>query len=129
MSAINMERFDHYVVKILAKLYQEFPVDCVLEMSALAESPLEETVCWDTYRWLRDEGYIRQFDAFLGGTAIVVLSYKGLECLNAVPDSLQEDTSFGDQLVAAVNEGAYDAACGLVPKILEFGFRLMTSGG
>ena len=139
----NIELFNEYVARILAQLYESFPVKEHLDVYKLtglsAEDPdprevmhapdgsklKEAQVAASTIDWLVETGYIRADTRcypweYLG----CVLTAKGLKVLRAVPDSVKTKETFGDHLVRLTKEGASEK----VKDIIKMLFTLGVSG-
>ncbi|MNR50332.1 hypothetical protein D3C85_1698370 [compost metagenome] len=57
-----------------------------------------------------------------------VLTAKGLEVLNAVPDSLAQRTSIGEQLAEASKSGGKELLRSITTEALGIGVRLVMKG-
>ncbi|KVG23087.1 hypothetical protein WL77_05445 [Burkholderia ubonensis] len=120
----NIEKFDLLVAKLLANLYERFPIEAAITANAYGIDA-ENIFCGDTIdtaisaeldffcgtvRWLNRAGYIdysSEHDS--GAFANVVLTAKALEILKATPESLSASQSIGDYLVDSVRGGTTDA--------------------
>lgn len=131
----DIERFDHYVARILGALYEEFPVKTDLDVRRLtghARMNEDGAICapdgresrnariaYATIEWLVDAGYVRaQEPRFPIGFRQCVLTAEGLRALGAVPDSLPGGETVGDRIAGFVREGAADLARNLVRAAL-----------
>ena len=112
----NIELFDLYVGKILATLYESFPVRTHLDICEGAgadidedtlQVPLQCQIYKDTVIWLKDSGYIIYANEHTYSFTGVVLTAKSLELLKRVPKSLK--SSYGEKLVALLKDGSEDA--------------------
>lgn len=118
----NIEKFNEIVAKTFALLYEAFPVPRPLSFGedfqipnyqAFHDSPeshpdvLNEVTFLEwSIIWLKDTGYISyKGDAQLVGFSGVVLTAKGFEVLNAVPEALTKKPA-GLFLKEAVKDGA-----------------------
>lgn len=117
----NIEKFNEIAAKTFAILYEEFPVPRPLHFGedfqvsnyqAFADSPESHRDVRNEVRflewsiiWLKDAGYISYKDnsPFVGFSG-VVLTAKGFEVLNAVPESLTKKPA-GLFLKEAVKDG------------------------
>ena len=136
----NIELFNQYVARILAQLYESFPVKQHLDVYKLtglsAEDPdprevihapdgsklKEAQVAASTIDWLVETGYIRADDRgypceYLG----CVLTAKGLKLLQAVPDSVNTTETAGAELVRLLKGGSIDVAINFAKEILMRG--------
>ena len=139
MAVSNIEKFDDLAGRILAELYESFPVatvistedfmdsgrhwDDVLEMEVLDDGG---TFFISTATWLINAGYI-------SGSAFqnlfiekAVLTAKGLEVLKALPESLNSGPSIGEQLSDAAKAGSTEVMRGLLSQALSIGARLVS---
>jgi len=121
----NIELFDEYTARILAMLYEAFPIRIALDavemsgaeiddfgvpLGALGKRSKSFEVCFATTQWLIDAGYIdHQGDNgyCFGGC---VLTARGLEVLKSVPDSIQRKESIGEKIVCLIRSGSVDVA-------------------
>nr|VFJ42975.1 MAG: hypothetical protein BECKFM1743A_GA0114220_1000332 [Candidatus Kentron sp. FM]VFJ43705.1 MAG: hypothetical protein BECKFM1743C_GA0114222_1000332 [Candidatus Kentron sp. FM]VFK05692.1 MAG: hypothetical protein BECKFM1743B_GA0114221_1000332 [Candidatus Kentron sp. FM] len=112
----NISRFNECTGKILAKLYEEFPIKTDLEYKEwlkedenLNDKNTQE-FCRATIEWLEESGYIIVYGKYYYDMANkVILTQKGLEALRAIPESLEEGQkrrNIGEALVAAMKEKA-----------------------
>ena len=136
----NIELFDHYAARILAELYEAFPVKRPLDARKLCgHSDVDEwgtildergerskafEVARGTIEWLSETGYLRGGDLGRYGLNGAVLTAMGLDVLKAKPESLRGADSMGDRLVRLVREGAFDLARDLVKSALASGAAL-----
>ena len=131
----NIDLFNEYVAIILGRLYEKFPVrqdltaweisgqrnpseyGRVLPTDKADSNKME--VAFFTVDWLVENGYVRARDGAILRFNGCVLSEKGLELLNATPDSLQQPTeTLGESLVRLLKEGSMDAAKSVVTQQL-----------
>lgn len=117
----NIDQFNLYVGRILSKLYQNVPVPIALDCLELAtgksivetyDPPLDRGKLLETsknedakfvshtIRWLIKSGYILNARHTDHEMIFVdcVLSVRALEALNAIPDSMRENKTIGQQL-------------------------------
>ncbi|RRV28600.1 hypothetical protein EGJ23_04255 [Pseudomonas sp. o96-267] len=140
MTASNIELFDVLTGRILAKLYQHFPVDVPLEAwdyrDLFSGPPMEDgwldaddsAFFQSTVLWLGSAGYLEHGSATNNGDVYgCVLTAKGLEVLKALPASLQAGPTLGDQLVDASKGGAKEVLRGVASEALSLGARMLTS--
>ncbi|MCA8285785.1 hypothetical protein [Burkholderia vietnamiensis] len=121
----NIEKFDLLVAKLLANLYERFPVATGVAADAYGvnasdyfrfDDSVDPDIAYEldffcnTLRWLRRADYIHYADEINGGTFNgVVLTAKALEILKATPQSLRQSKPLGDYLVDSARSGATDA--------------------
>jgi hypothetical protein len=139
MAVSNIEKFDDIAGRILAELYERFPVATVLS----TEDFMDSGTHWDdtlgmevldddgtffisTATWLINAGYLSgsPFQKLFIENA--VLTAKGLEVLKAIPDSLKGGASIGERLADAAKEGGKETMRGLVTEALGLGARLIS---
>ena len=139
----NIERFNVIVGTTLGLLYEAFPVPKDLDLSndykcesvskairrvALSRQEHDEALfIYATVRWLQQAGYItfaeeRKFPlGFRGG----ILTAKGLEALQAIPDSINPDRKSAGQLLAEfIKTGIGDCFREAVKTVLGAGVRM-----
>lgn len=137
MNTSNIERFDEITGKVLAALYQAFPVPTNLK----AADFVEPAYCFDEIlgadmpapeaeffiacvHWLAEAGYLRLKGDNYGIILEAVLTAKGLETLKAVPKSLEDSQSIGERLVEATRSGVMDQVRDLSNSALKRGIAL-----
>lgn len=137
MTSSNIERFDEITGKVLGTLYESFPVPVTLHAEKFVEPatyyheksgmdlPSQEAEFFVAcVRWLADADYLR----INGGDYLVVyeavLTAKGLETLKAVPRSLDDSASIGEQLIEAAKSGVAGQVRELSNNALKRGFAL-----
>ena len=120
----NIEKFSLYTATIFALLYEKFPVPFDLHIHHLEKdwhvegsqaAPIQANdsgeIAVYTAAWLRDSGFISYMgpknSAFFNQC---VLSAKGLEIMNAVPDVLTSNQTLGSFLGDIVKTGARESA-------------------
>ncbi len=121
----NIEKFDLLVAKLLAELYEQFPVAKGIAASVygidvenifLADGKVDEKILREldffccTVRWLKQAGYIdytTEYDS--GSFSGAVLTAKALEILKITPESLRSPQPLGDYLIANVRSGTTEA--------------------
>lgn len=132
----NIELFDDFAARILARLYEHFPQPTGLiftmfgcedaEPELSGALPYEADVCVETMYRLMDFGFIagnrEQF-----GVSQAVLTLKGLEILNAVPSAIAEEGRLGDRLSHAVNQGAEETYRSVIRTVMTKGVELLTA--
>lgn len=79
-----------------------------------------------TCEWLIQAGYLIGDVRPYTHVHDVVLTAKGLEVLNAIPDSLKAGASIGERLADAAKEGGKETMRGLVTEALGLGARLIS---
>lgn len=139
MTVSNIDLFNDFTGKILGDLYLQFPIPTYLEAKSYVEAvtewhekaqmdmPTKQTEIFiATTQWLVSAGY-------LSGTVYpytyvqdAVLTAKGLEVLNAIPESLTGGPSIGESLANAAKEGGKETMRGLVSEALGIGARLIS---
>jgi len=133
----NIEYFDLYTAKILAKLYEVFPKRICLECEDITEKHddldsmtyrPENEICEDTVRWLKDSGYIIYTDESLGCFDGCVLSSKGLEILKQQPKSLKSQEGYGEKLLSISKKGTKQVISQTVNALLRQGVELAIKG-
>lgn len=136
MAASNIQRFDEITGKVLAALFEAFPVPTYLLAARFVEQPTricahmgevpseEAEFFIACVEWLAEAGYIKLRGTNHGCASDVVLTAKGLETLKAVPKSLHDNTSIGEQLIEATKDGVLDQVRDLTNSFLKRGFAL-----
>ena len=130
----NIELFNEYVARILAQLYESFPVKVSLHadqfssFSDRSQQQMEELVAYSTIEWLVDNGYVHADERIPRSSCYgCTLTDKGLKVLQATPDSVQipdgvqTKETFGEKLVHLINKGAVEVAKDIVKEILMRG--------
>jgi hypothetical protein len=147
--ASNIERFNQYAGYFLATLYEAFPQPCTLDtVKAVTGVGLPDPVssddlqkattepeirfCCDALKWLHATGYFTGVERMhFVQVASAVLTPKGFEALNAIPDSLQNKAALGERLkdlVADSSKQATNAAIGeVVGKVIGVATRHLFS--
>ncbi|PMZ92711.1 MULTISPECIES: hypothetical protein [unclassified Pseudomonas] len=139
MAVSNIDVFNEFTGKILGDLYLQFPKPKCLMADAYVESPMkwnehaqmevpsEETEFFmATAQWLANAGYLSG-NVWPGShVSDAVLTAKGLEVLNAIPESLSGGPSIGERLADAAKEGGKETMRGLVSEALGLGARLIS---
>ncbi|KWB69247.1 hypothetical protein [Burkholderia ubonensis] len=121
----NIEKFDLLVAKLLADLYEQFPIEAGITADAYGidvenlfrfdgtidgEITTELDFFCGTIRWLNRAGYIDYMGEHGSGAFTnVVLTAKALEILKGTPESLRAPQALGDYLVDNVRGGATEA--------------------
>lgn len=139
----NMELFDEYAAKILAELYETFPVKKTLHAGEFCGhkdindfgQPVDENgnpskafdIAFSTIEWLIETGYIRSDDRWQYGARHAVLTPMGLAVLKASPESLAVKETTGDKLVRLLRAGSADAAKDIVRSAIAGGVSLISS--
>jgi len=139
----NMELFDEYAAKILAGLYETFPVKKPLNAGDLCGhtdvndfgTPIDAhgnpskafDVAKATIEWLIETGYIRSDGMWQYGAKESVLTPMGLAVLKAAPESLSMKETTGDKLVRLLRAGSADAAKDIVRSAIAGGVSLIAS--
>ncbi|KJF93659.1 hypothetical protein CTN03_07380 [Photobacterium angustum] len=88
-------------------------------------SEKEYEIAEEAMNWLMEAGYIwsRKPDNRISMEG-VTLSPKGLEILNAVPETLQEKKTLGDLISGGVKTIGKDVATTSVKTVLTYGLKL-----
>lgn len=134
--AKNIELFNQYAAHFLAQLYNSFPEPCLLDtVEAVKGQKLPEPIsnkslqtattdpeirfCCYALKWLYTTGY------FTGNERLhcvqidsAVLTPKGFEALNAIPDALQAKGPLGDRLSALAAEGSKEATSAVLSEVV-----------
>lgn len=126
----NIERFNELTARILADLYQAFPVPRTLgadcygpEPSANCQGKEDEDSEFfaATVHWLTDSGYLRigKNDHLVFWDT--VLTPKGLEALCVTPRSLQGEAPLGERLSEALKSGSKSLLAETIKAVLAAG--------
>ena len=120
----NIERFNKVAAALFKVLYEKFPTPIVrFDVESLREPaglpPPEPNAHFSdlgsTVKWLADEGFIRYGSAnFDRHFTMVVLSQKGLEAMNRVPDTLEPKVTVGERLKELGREASVQTVGALV---------------
>ena len=137
MALSNIEKFDETAGKVLAQLYEAFPMpkpllvktfvsqlfksDCDFEQDLTDEAEFVLA----TLIWLHGAGFIKGDVCPPDGLSDAVLTLQGLEALKSVPDSLQ--APLGERLMEAAKSDTRDVLRSLVGQVLGVGVQLITS--
>ena len=139
MAVSNIDLFNDLTGKMLGDLYLHFP----LPKPLLAEEYVEAATKWvekyqvdmpsdeaeffiATAQWLVNAGYLTGKIRPYTHVEDAVLTAKGLEILNAIPESLIGGPSIGERLADAAKEGGKETMRGLVSEALGLGARLIS---
>ncbi|WP_169753627.1 hypothetical protein [Campylobacter mucosalis] len=124
----NIELFDYYSGVIFARLIDEFPLPFNDKMGNLlrddinledeAELIRHQNIIYNTFIWLRDNGFLRLEQCTRGNIVGVVLTAKGLETLKQTPKSI-DGKSLGDNLKEAIKIGKDELIKQAVNKIFS----------
>ena len=118
MGLKNIELFDLYTGKILAKLYENFPLKIEVDVCDMLKLeidqqnmtvPKECEIFNDTMEWLKESGFIYYEEKGMYSFHRVVLSAVGLETLKATPSSIKERDGIGEKIRDAVIRGKNEA--------------------
>ena len=121
----NIEKFDLYAGKILATLYEEFPVRKNLRyLSDFGE--VDAKIFASTLEWLIDSDFIECKNQTLDDYLIIGarLTLKGLELLKQKPKTLQK--SFGESLKEYAKKGIDAGITTTVNDILSSSFAFVS---
>ena len=129
----NMELFNEYTAKILAQLYESFPLVSMVDAGRLSgckpddygEIAEKGRICAATIEWLRDAGYIG-CEPRMEWIYPARLTVKGLETLKVCPAALDTRQNAGEALTDAVKKGSLEVAVRLAAAALTEGFRVLT---
>ncbi|WP_169780156.1 hypothetical protein [Campylobacter curvus] len=131
----NIELFDYYAGVIFAELIDEFPLPKDLKAVNLTKNDISAdevnkhtAIVFFTGIWLRDNGFIRLDGAYSSQKVLsgAVLSYKGLEILKQVPQSI-DGKSLGDNLKEAVAVGKDELIKSAVNKIFAYSISALAN--
>lgn len=123
----NIEKFDLYVGKILALLYEEFPVrKNIRYLSDFGD--VDVRVFASTIEWLIDSEFIECRHYTIDDDLIVGarLTLKGLELLKQKPKSLQSGKSFGESLKEYAKKGIDAGISTTANEILSSSFAFVS---
>lgn len=133
----NIEKFSLYTATIFALLYERFPVPFDLRVHHLEKDWYQEgpqdiqaqandsgEIAVYTAAWLRDSGFI----SYIGPKNSIffnqcVLTAKGLEVMNAIPDVLTSGKSIGSFLGDVVKTGTRESAIEVIKLALAKGVQ------
>ena len=140
----NIDRFNEIAGCVLAHLYQSFPIPAKLKPSSIGLKDLgpddyatislatvitapddsEAMFFRHTVKWLISNGFLTampyiQSDSF--GDA--VLTPKGLEVLNSIPESLSAKQPIGERLTEATKTGAKEILRSVASEAISIGVR------
>lgn len=141
-SVSNIDQFNTVTAEVFVTLYQSFPVEIDLDVQNFTHENISDyyqtsdlggglflknhaKLIHSAIRWLIDEGYIRTDRESKSSFRLCILTSKGLEVLNLMPDSL--DSSIGEKLVSAVKEESKTAVRSLIQKALSYGVTIAAS--
>lgn len=134
MAMKNIEMFDIYTAKVLAKLYKNFPLKIdidVCDMLGLIidqenmQVPKECDILNDTIAWLQESGFIYFEGSHVYGFSRVVLSAKGLEVLKSTPSSITPRDGIGESLKDVLTQGKKESIRQVVGTILSQAVRII----
>jgi hypothetical protein len=119
----NMDDFEKGVALILAKLYQTFPQGVVIYTDQLESGASDETLknYSGTIQFLTKEGFISCGSMAGSGRAYqnVVLTTKGLQILNAVPDAIKDKKPIGEKIIESLKSGSKETLKIIVNQIIS----------
>ncbi|MFA7597221.1 MAG: hypothetical protein WCY92_12790 [Novosphingobium sp.] len=137
----NIELFNEYAAAIFATLYERFPVKQSLDAREICGHHTVDDfggvvddsgrpsrafdIALSTVEWLGDNGFIALGDRHNFGFRDVVLTAKGLETLNARPDSLGGKESFGERILRLLREGSIEVAKETGKAAIAYGTKAM----
>lgn len=122
----NIDLFDEYAAAVFAALYERFPVKQSLDARQICGHMVVDDfgvvvddagrpskafdIALSTIEWLGDNGFVSFEKRQNFGFGNVVLTAKGLETLNAKPESLGGKESFGERILRLMREGSTEFA-------------------
>ena len=139
----NIEMFNFAVGAILGECYQNFPVPVQLSKGVIGQDVVEHfrqchpdyldhndpefQISQHTITWLVRAGYIWTAEGSAGNERVVkaTLSPKGLELLNAVPESVDGKEPIGAQLAKGAKGVGVGVFQNLVTQVLSNGALLL----
>lgn len=122
----NIEKFDLYAGKILATLYEEFPVRKNLHYLSDFGDDVDGRIFASTLEWLIDSDFIECRNQTLDDDLIIGarLTLKGLELLKQKPKTLQK--SFGESLKEYAKKGIDAGITATANDILSSSFAFVS---
>jgi hypothetical protein len=118
----NMDDFEKGVALVLAKLYKTFPQSTVIYTNQLEAGASDETMknYSGTIEFLTREGFISCGSMAGSGRAYanVVLTTKGLQILNAVPDAIKDKMPIGEKIIDTLKSGGKETLKNIVNQII-----------
>jgi hypothetical protein len=119
----NMDDFEKGVALVLAELYKTFPQKTAIYTNKLESGASDETIknYSGTIGFLAREGFIRCGSMAGSGKAYanVVLTTKGLQILNAVPDTIKDKKTIGEKINDTLKSGSKDMLKNIVNQIIS----------
>ncbi|MCY1303819.1 hypothetical protein D9M70_535450 [compost metagenome] len=149
MTTSNIDQFNEITGRVFAHLYQAFPIPTDLRPTvvgieeaspgdydpvtgtSIGQEPRthEEQLFAHSVEWLCRTGYLTaERYAMSDHFTKAVLTAKGLEVLNAVPGSLKQKSSIGEQLTEASKSGGMELLRSITTEALGIGVRLLMKG-
>ncbi|MDC5857360.1 hypothetical protein [Vibrio europaeus] len=138
----NIDAFNIAVGSIFGYCYQNFPEKCDISTGEIGDiirdsfgkeksnytnyQDYEYKIVNATVEWLVKSGYL-WCDSRFEGLIIknVVLTPKGLEALNSIPESLEQKQTFGETLSKGASALGKEAMITTVQTCLGFGAKLV----
>ncbi len=138
----NIELFDEYTARVFSRLYQSFPVKQTIDILEFFElgvpdkyqpgfvlnikgerdifSEQNAKLAWHTLIFLKENGFVSigresPYTYF----SDVTLTIKGLNVLQAEPDSIKPAKRIGNEIIGALNTGRLEAAKALVRQAIR----------
>jgi len=145
MSLSNIDDFNISAGKILAKLYETFPVPMNILPEHFVEGGRDACYKFDEFlgaeshnstainflcvaAWLIQEQYVAATDPnrHMGYFKDAVLTQKGLLVLDTIPKSLEYTAPIGERLVKSVKTGAGEAVKSIAREALQIGIKTIS---
>ena len=116
----NIKSFDDCVSYIFAKLYKNHPKKMTFMTDEAGEQieSIKSDLFLPTLDFLISEEFLSG-NRWYGGYTDVMLTMKGLNALNKVPKSIEENITLGKKLIELVRNGSFDIAKSLVVEIIK----------
>jgi hypothetical protein len=119
----NREDFNQCVTLACELLYKNFPQETSMVVDNLATEPLDEEMMdnyFATIRFLQREGFIRYQEFDFGTFCGTVLTTKGLNVLDTIPDTFNKEETIAQRLSNALKENNKEAISNVVKEIIKF---------
>ncbi|MCY1432372.1 hypothetical protein D9M71_483650 [compost metagenome] len=147
MATSNIEQFNEITGQVFALLYEEFPLPIALtphsvgldtdrapKQNATTGEMIYPEISTDgemfmrTIEWLASAGYLTCSSDRRWHIGNAVLTAKGLEVLNAIPEKLTKREPIGRQLAEASKSGGKELLRSITTEALGVGVRLLLKG-
>ena len=124
----NIDFFNLYVGRIFAKLLSEFPLEINLSSQDIEPEcdiySKQEQMVKSTIKWLKNAGYITyDINHNLGCFVNVILTAKGLELLNSIPQSVENKKTIAKELKRYYDLSRDEMVKELTSKALSYGAK------